>query len=233
MSLTSQAGRMTSQDHQAAERSPGDSPPGARLRRRRWRDPRLVVGALLVVASALGVLWVVSAADQRVVVWAAGADIASGSPVTPDRVVQVAVQVPDLDAYWPADDALPEGAVATHDLAAGELLSRAGVETVQASAVRVVTLPVLRNQMPAELGVGGRVDVYVVERAATGEPGGPPELVLRDAIVASVDSGSGAFGGSSLELGVALSVPEDRVPDLLDAQARGTLTLVDVPVTVP
>lgn len=209
----------------------GESPVGARLRRRRWRDPRLVVGVLLVLASAIGVLWVVSAADDRVKVWAADDGIAAGSPVTADRMVTVAVQVPDASAYWPADDPLPEGAVATHDLTAGELLPRAGVQAVDETAIRLVTLPVLRNQMPADLDVGRRVDVYMLERGATGEPGGPPELVLRNAIVASVDSGSGAFGGTSLEVGVALSVPEERVPDLLDAQARGTLTLVDVPVS--
>jgi hypothetical protein len=233
MSLTRGVGRLAEPDRLAGQSTPGESPPGTRLRRRRWRDPRLAVGVLLVVASALGVLWVVSAADHRVMVWAANDDIAAGSPVTADRMVQVAVQVPDLSSYWLADDQLPDSAVATHDLASGELLSRAGVETTDAALVRVVTLPVLRNQMPADLGVGGRVDVYVVERTATGGPSGPPELVLRDAIVASVDSGAGAFGGSSLEVGVALSVPEERVPDLLDAQARGTLTLVDVPVTVP
>ena len=56
------------------------------------------------------------------------------------------------------------------------------------------------------------------------------QLVLRNAIVSSVDGDSGAFGGTSLEVGVALSLPQDQVPKVLDAQARGTLTLVDVPV---
>jgi len=224
---------LTTDRQGTAGQAVGESPVGSRLRRRSWRDPRLVIGVLLVMASALGVLWVVSAADDRVMVWAAHTDIAAGSPVTADRVVSVAVQVPEVSAYWPADQPLPAGVVATHDLASGELLSRAGVEPADAAGIRVVTLPVLRNQMPADLDVGGRVDIYVVERAASGVPGGPPELVLRDAIVASVDDGSGAFGGTSLETGVAVSVPEDQVPDLLDAQARGTLTLVDVPVTAP
>jgi hypothetical protein len=85
--------------------------------------------------------------------------------------------------------------------------------------------------MPADLDVGRRVDVYVVERGVSGEADGPPQLVLRNAIVSSVDNDSGAFGGTSLEVGVALSLPEEQVPKVLDAQARGTLTLVDVPVT--
>ena len=49
-----------------------------------------------------------------------------------------------------------------------------------------MTLPVLRHQMPADLAVGDRVDVYVVERGASGEPQADPRLVLASAIVADV-----------------------------------------------
>ncbi len=208
----------------------GASPAGLRLSSRRWKDPRLIVGVLLVVCSAVGVVWVVNAADDRVAVWAVRGDIPAGSPVTPGKLVDVDVQVPELSAYWLADDAVPEDLVALRDFAAGELLTRANVEIDNASDTRIVTLPVLRNQMPADLDVGRRVDVYVVERGVSGEADGPPQLVLRNAIVSSVDGDSGAFGGTSLEVGVALSLPQDQVPKVLDAQARGTLTLVDVPV---
>ncbi|MFL6070222.1 MAG: hypothetical protein ACJ72Y_02950 [Actinomycetes bacterium] len=210
--------------------SVGTSPAGLRLSSRRWRDPRLLVGILLVVCSAVGVVWVVNAADDRVAVWAVRGDLPAGSPVPADKLVDVDVQVPELSAYWTADDAVPEDLVALRDFASGELLTRANVEVSDASDVRIVTLPVLRNQMPADLDVGRRVDVYVVERGVSGEPDGPPQLVLRNAIVSSVDGDSGAFGGTSLEVGVALSLPQEQVPKVLDAQASGTLTLVDVPV---
>ena len=215
----------------AQNRAPvGASPSGLRLSSRRWRDPRLVVGVLLVICSAVGVAWVVNAADDRVSVWAVRSDIPAGSPVTADRLVDVEVQVPELSAYWTTDDAVPEDLVAQRDFASGELLTRANVEVADTSNTRIVTLPVLRNQMPADLDVGRRVDVYVVERGVSGEADGPPQLVLRNAIVSSVDGDSGTFGGTSLEVGVALSLPQVQVPKVLDAQARGTLTLVDVPV---
>ena len=208
----------------------GDSPPGLRLPSRRWKDPRLIVGILLVVCSALGVVWVVNAADDRVRVWAVRSDIPAGAPITADQLVGVNVQVPEISAYWRSDDVVPSGLVATRDFVSGELLTRANVRAQDAASVRIVTLPVLHNQMPADLDVGRRVDVYVVQRGASGEADGPPQLVLRNAIVFSVDGDSGAFGGTSLEVGVALTLPEAQVPKVLDAQARGTLTLVDVPV---
>jgi hypothetical protein len=211
----------------------GASPAGVRLSRRRWRDPRLIIGIVLIAASAIGVAWVVAAADERVGVWVVDDDLPAGSPVLNAKLEVAEVQVPDLDAYWPSSEAIPTGLVTTRDFAAGELLTRAGVTTPDASSIRIVTLPVLRNQMPSDLDVGRRVDVYVVERAASGEAAGPPQLVLRNAIVSSVDGDSGTFGGTSLEVGVALSLPDDQVAKVLDAQARGSLTLVDVPVTSP
>ena len=206
------------------------SPPGVRLEGRRWRDPRLIAGIILVLASAVGITWAVNAADDRVAVWAVDTDIPAGAPVRSDDVRVVEVQVPDVGAYWAASKPLEGELIADRDLAADELLTRSGVTTTAQQNLRNVTLPVLRHQMPADLDVGRRVDVYVVERGVSGEPDGAPRLVLRNAIVAAVDGGSGAFGGTSLEIGVALSVPSEDVADLLDAQARGTLTLVDVPV---
>jgi hypothetical protein len=206
------------------------SPSGVRLERRRWRDPRLLAGVILVLASGVGITWAVNAADDRVAVWVVDADIPAGAQVVMDDLRATDVQVPEADAYWTASQVLGADLIAQRDFAAGELLTRAGVTTASQQDLRNVTLPVLRHQMPADLDVGRRVDVYVVERGVSGEPDGAPRLVLRSAIVAAVDGGSGAFGGTSLEVGVALSVPSEDVAKVLDAQARGTLTLVDVPV---
>jgi hypothetical protein len=211
----------------------GPSPAGVRLSRRRWRDPRLIIGIVLIAASAVGVAWVVAAADDRVGVWVVSGDVPAGSPVSHTNVTVAEVQVPDLDTYWSSSDPIPPGLVATRDFADGELLTQAGVTTPDASSIRIVTLPVLRNQMPSDLDVGRRVDVYVVERGASGAADGPPQLVLRNAIASWVDGASGTFGSTSLEVGVALSLPDEQVAKVLDAQARGSLTLVDVPVASP
>jgi len=207
------------------------SPAGSRLPRRRWRDPRLLVGVLLVVTSVIAMAVVMRAADNTVAVWSVSDDLPSGSPVTEDDVQALRVQLPDIGPYLLVDNGIPQDMVAARDFTEGELLTLAGLHRAgDPDGVRVVTLPVLRNQMPADLAVGDRVDVYVVERGSAGEPSGAPRLVLGRAVVADVDNDSGAFGGSSLEAGVALSVPEDEVAAVVNAQARGTVTLVDVPV---
>lgn len=210
------------------------SPVGALTASRRWRDPRLLAGVVLVVASVVAMALVMGASDQRVAVWSVAGDVPSGSPVTDEDLVAVDVQLPNLDAYLLADGAIPEDMVAARDFAAGELLTLIGFRpTDDPGGARVVTLPVLRNQMPADLSVGDRVDVYVVERTSAGEPEGSPRLVLERAVVADVDDDGGAFGASTLETGVALTVREDEVAAVVDAQSRGTVTLVDVPVGSP
>ncbi|HUV48071.1 MAG TPA: hypothetical protein VMX11_03760 [Actinomycetes bacterium] len=211
-----------------------DSPPGIRLARRRWRDPRLVAGVLLVGASVTGMAWVIGASDDTVEVWSVSDDLPAGSPVETGSLTKVRIDVPDSVVYVSTDTAIASGAVATRDFAAGELLTLLGVDDSGTSeSLRIVTLPVLRHQMPADLSVGDRVDVYLVERSASGEPQARPELVLASAIVSDVDDNGGAFGGTSLETGVALSVPQGEVATVVDAQARGTVTLVDVPVGSP
>ena len=211
-----------------------ESPPGIRLARRRWRDPRLVVGVLLVGASVTGMAWVIGASDDTVEVWSVSDDLPAGSPVETGSLTKVRIDVPDSVVYVSTDTAIASGAVATRDFAAGELLTLLGVDDSGTSeSLRIVTLPVLRHQMPADLSVGDRVDVYLVERGASGEPQARPELVLASAIVSDVDDNGGAFGGTSLETGVALSVPQGEVATVVDAQARGTVTLVDVPVGSP
>lgn len=175
--------------------------------------------------------WVIRASNDTIAVWSVNDDLPSGSPVAENDVVAVRVQLPAIGPYLSAERPIPEGMVAARDFATGELLTLVGLQrTGEETTLRVVTLPVLRNQMPADLAVGDRVDVYVVERGPAGEPDGPPRLVLGSAAIADVDNGGGAFGGTSLETGVALSVPEDEVAAVVEAQARGTVTLVDVPV---
>jgi hypothetical protein len=188
---------------------------------------------VLVVASLLGVLALVNVSDDTVSVWAVRSDIVAGAEVTESQLTATSVHMPDLDPYLTTSDVIAPGLVATHDFASGELLTKAGVAPAdEAGRQRIVTLPVLRNQMPAALKVGDRVDVYVVERGADGEPAAAPRLVLRSAIVTGVDDDSGAFGGSSLDVGVALSVDSAQVADVVAAQAHGTVTLVDVPVGI-
>ncbi len=56
--------------------------PVARLKRPSWKDPRLLVGLLLVLASVAGVVFLVGSADRTTEVYAARDGIAVGETLT-------------------------------------------------------------------------------------------------------------------------------------------------------
>ena len=192
-------------------------------------DARTIVGLLMVVGSVLGVGWLVAGADDTVGVWAVRGDLAAGSTVGADDVEIARVQLGEADRRYLSDDVDPVGQVMVRDVASGELLPTSALLAADAVERRLVTVPVERYHVAADLRRGERVDVYVVERSATGQPVGDPRLVLSSVTVEAVDDGGSRFGGSSLETGIVLAVAPDDVTALVGASASGALTLVRVP----
>ena len=210
-----------------------EAPPARRVSAARWTDRRVLVGAFLVLCSVAGVLAVVSASNHTDRLWVYQSDLAPGSQVTADDVELAAVKVPNPETYL-ASSRSPVGLVTTGAVQAGELVTVGSViGEAGAPATRLVTLPVERHHLPLDLVRGEVVDVYEVARGASGEPVGSPRLVLPEVTVADVDDADSRFGGSSLELGVALSVQANDVAKLVAAEADGTITLVRVPSENP
>lgn len=207
------------------------SPPARRLMRPQWTDARLWIGLALVVVSVVGVTRVVAAASATDQLWMVQQELAAGTTIAADDVALTSVRLSTLTPYLSAAES-PVGAVTTRNYAAGELLSDDGVKSpTDAPPLRWLTLPIGTNHLPADLARGQQVDVYVVERSGSGEPVGEPTLVQEAVTVAAVDDGDSRFGGSSLELGIALAVSPSDVASLVAAEASGTLTLVRIPGT--
>src|SRR6476661_9342250 len=73
---------------------------GTRLKKPSWKDPRLLVGVLLVLASVVGVISLVGSADQTTEVLAARETIAVGQKLTPDNVSRVKVRLGDVEQHY-------------------------------------------------------------------------------------------------------------------------------------
>lgn len=211
---------------------PAGDPTGVSAARRiptaKWTDRRVVVGAMLTLGSLLGVVLLVNGTNHTTEVWVFRADLAPGSQVTPDDVELSPVKVPDVSRYLMASQS-PVGSVTKSSVTTGELVSPRSLVGEDSVNTRLVTLPVERHHLPVDIQRGQAVDVYEVVRGTDGQPVGDPRLVLSAVTVAGVDDASSRFGGSSLEVGVVLTVPADDVSKLVAADAGGTLTLVRVP----
>lgn len=165
------------------------SPPATRVRTRRWRDPRLWAGVVLVAGSTMVGGRLLAADPGTIAVWRLTAAAPAGSVVSADHLehVEVAFGGSDLGTrYVPATDPPPVDAVAAYPLAAGDLLARSALVPASA-ATPELPLAVQAGDLPADLAVGDRVAVW--SAPTPGDPDGSVLLVLAGATVRAVSGG--------------------------------------------
>lgn len=191
----------------------------ARLRRPRWRDPRLIVGLLLVLASVAGVVALLQSADRTDAYWAARKDLAPGAPLTADHFVAVEANLAGADErYLSADEPAPVDRMLVSAVRAGELVPAAGVADTDPQQRRPVGLT-LAEPLPAGVGVGDRVDVWVAMPKGEGRGFATPERLADRVEIAELVEDAGAFGaGQSIR--VQAMVGPKELPDLLEAKVQ-------------
>lgn len=200
-----------STDTRAAQ-LPGEAP---RLKRPSWKDPRLLIGLLLVLASTAGVIALLESQDTTTEVYSARQDIAVGSALTAEDLVAVPVRLGDsTGAYLLVAGGLPEGAVATRLITQGELVPSAAVGRADELDRKPVGLSV-EDPLPTGTAAGDRVDVWVSLRTDTNTYE-EPRLLLEAAEVAELTVGESALGSSTSTL-VQVLVNDAAMPELLNA----------------
>jgi hypothetical protein len=209
---------------------PAASPPAERPRRSRWRDPRLVVGiALVALCAVLGARFVGGSSSDTVAVWAARRSMPEGRPVGPDNVVRRDVRFADqsdADRYLSADADLPQGATLGRAVGAGELLPRAALASAGTATVTEVPLSVDTEAVPATIGVGSVVDVWVTPDKSA-DALGRSTLVFDDVSVISVQRSTTTLGPTATRQ-VIVGVGEDqerRLPRSIAALSSGSIVL--------
>lgn len=205
-------------------------PVAARLRRPRWRDPRLLTGIVIVALSVALGSWVVSSAGRTVPVFVADGTLTPGEPVTADllRVAEVRIGA-GTGRYLAADEPLPADLVALRVVDDGELvpLTALGVD----ADVRSVAVPVASG-LSDRIRAGAVVDLWFVPDApvAPGQAAKAPEptTLARDVVIEQVDAEEGAIvvdGTVTLHV----LVPGDALPTVLTAlSGAGTVAVVPV-----
>ncbi|KGN36995.1 hypothetical protein [Knoellia subterranea] len=212
------------------------TPTAQRLRKPSWRDSRLLVGLLLVLASTAIGAYVVSRADDRVPMYAAKSGLMAGQPLTSEDVVRVDVQLGESAGdYLGAAEGLPEKSFVLREVRAGELIPQTAVGGEDEATARPVTLQVDATSA-STLREGSIVDVYVNRpaRQAKGAVGtatfAGPNLALPRVTVVSLAEGDSMMGGAGDTRAVQVMVPEDKVRELVgDVDLGSRITLVAVP----
>ena len=207
------------------------SPPATRLATPRWRDVRLLMGLLLVLAAVVLGSRLLGSQGATVPVWSAARDLAAGAPLAPGDVERVDVRLGTAAAeYVSASDPLPAGLTVTRSVAEGELLPAGAVEAgTPPVETRLVTVTVDRSRLPGSLESGDRVDVYVSVDKETPDLAPGTTLVVEGVAVAEVVADGGRLGPAGSTVGVVLEVTPEQVRRLVAAAQAGTIALVRVP----
>ena len=191
---------------------------GARLKRPSWKDPRLLVGVLLILASVVGVISLLGSADKTTEVFVAREAIAVGEKLTPDNVSRVKVRLGEVEShYLTAESGMPDGVVAVQRIGKDQLLPRESLGAVDLLDRKPVAVTV-QEALPEQAVAGTRVDVWVsMPDARNGFA--QPKLLLPGAEIAEVSPGSTALGSSKSTVLMVL-VGDEHMPSLLGAQAN-------------
>lgn len=196
-----------------------DSPASAnaplRLRKPSWKDPRLLVGMLLVCVSIVGVIALVESADKTVGVYAARVDLPVGAELSEENFRVVPVRLGEVEgSYRTVSDGLPDNAVARRLISAGELLPASGVGAADALERKPVGLTI-EDPLPTGTATGDRVDVWVSPRGE-GNEFGAPKLLLEGAEIYDYTEEDSALGATQ-SARVFVLVDDQTLPALLDA----------------
>lgn len=208
-----------------------DKPAEARrIRPPGWRDPRLLIGLLLVALSVTGVVALVQTIDERQGYWAASTDIVPGAQVTAEdfHIVQASISE-SAEHYWKADKQLPPEFLVSSTILQGELLTQRQVAESDPDGRQQVGVRVSED-MPASVTIGSRVDVWVAAAREDGRGYEEPTKMISNAEVTGTDNNTSAFAAANTTT-VYVMLAQDAVPPVLDAQANDAKIAL-VPATI-
>ncbi|MEZ2389034.1 hypothetical protein AB6813_05690 [bacterium RCC_150] len=190
----------------------------ARFKKPSWKDPRLLVGVLLVLASLAGVIAIVGTADRTMQAYAARESIAVGQTVSKDDLIVVNVRLDDVESsYLTPADGVPERRVAVQRVGKNQLVPKESLGSADSLNRKPVAISI-QEALPPQAIAGSRVDVWVsLPDARSGF--GVPQLLLPSAEIAQVTENASTLGGTKEKV-VLVLVTDEQMPKLLGAQAN-------------
>ncbi|WP_309073029.1 SAF domain-containing protein [Paenarthrobacter sp.] len=189
-----------------------------RLKKPSWKDPRLLIGLLLVLGSMAGVIALVGSADRTTQVYSAREDIAVGQVVTESDLSIVKVRLDDVEpSYVTVEHGLAEGEVALQRVAKNQLVPRASLGAADVVDRKPVAIA-MEEELPSQAVPGARVDVWIA-MPGSNNAFEEPRLLLPGAEIAGMTSGSSPLGATKTTV-VMVLVTDEQMPKLLGAQAN-------------
>lgn len=183
-----------------------------------WKDPRLLIGILMVLAAVAGVVALVGSAGKTVPVLVAKEALVVGQTVDAGSFRVVQVQLGEVhEQYLDSAQDLQENTVVVRMVPKDELVPRSSIGHTDALDRKPVSVSV-DEPLPKEVVVGTHVDVWV---SLPDERNGfqAPVLMLPGAEVAALNVAASSLG-SGKNMQVMVLVTDDQMPKFLGAVAN-------------
>ena len=181
-------------------------------------DLRLIIGVVIVIATALAGFALVSAADNTTSVYTAAKSLSPGHVIKDSDLVLTDVKLGKSSSAYLDAKGLTQGAVVTKAVAAGELVPLSAVGTAKQVATTNVVVQ-LDLPLSSDAVVGSNVDVWASMAAGQGIFG-PPAVIISGAQIAQITEATG-LAASTGGVRVEIVVPQSKVAALLESQANG------------
>jgi len=209
--------------------------PSARLQRPGIKDPKLLMGILLILVSIVGVIAVIQLNNHTTQYYAAKSDIHVGDKITSDMLTPVDANLGSSSERYITSEEINKGdLMATRYIASGEIIGKDSTGTNVRENRRLVTVTIDRGSASA-LKAGEQVDVWAVQRdtvvATAPQPSPQPSASAssdsRDNPSASASPSSesqGSNGSSPIVSGAEIS-SISKEESVLGANGKATVQL--------
>lgn len=135
--------------------------PSARLHRPAIKDPKLILGILLITISIIGVIAVIQLNNQTTQYYAAKSDIRIGEKISADMLTPVDANMGSATKnYISADEVKKGDLVAKRQIPAGDILTKSSTATDVREGRRLVTVSIDRGAA-STFKTGEHVDMWV------------------------------------------------------------------------
>lgn len=194
---------------------------GTRWRPAGWKEPRLIVGLVLLLVSVLGVVGLVRAAERTQAVYAARSDLPVGTVLTPEHLDVVEVRLGEQGgAYLSAQARIEPGTTVIASIGRGELVPQRHLGPDDGTGRRPMSIQ-LDGPNPVGVVAGARVDVYASEQGSAARLERTTARLLLSSVevteVTRPQDGLGADGDAV----VHVLVDPDDVAGLVTARGAG------------
>ncbi|MDO5672194.1 MAG: hypothetical protein Q4G30_04960 [Actinomycetaceae bacterium] len=192
-----------------------------------WKDPRVIIGVILMVlAVVLGVM-TVNAFNQTENYYTAGTDLLPGTQLQAQslRIAEIAPGMVSENYLRQGD--IPQDAVVLRTVKTGELIPVQALGTHD-PGLRTMVVD-LGSELPAHVGVGDAIELWQIDKNLNPtQEGLQPISLTKDAIVAALPSAPSGFGNTT-KTRTEILVPVSDIPSVLSAIGAGT-SIIAVPL---